>query len=58
MLRALILTLALIVLPAAVQARSSPAFRSDRMVVTTRGEGPDVILIPGLASTSDVWART
>ncbi|WP_309627234.1 alpha/beta hydrolase [Brevundimonas sp.] len=58
MLRALILTLALLVLPVAAQAQSSTAFRSDRMVVTTRGEGPDVILIPGLASTSDVWSRT
>ena len=58
MLRALILTLALLVLPAAAQAQSNAAFRSDRIVVTTRGEGPDVILIPGLASTSDVWART
>lgn len=34
------------------------AFTSDRIVVEVRGEGPDVILIPGLASTSEVWART
>ena len=33
-------------------------FQSDRILVETRGEGPDVILIPGLASTSAVWART
>lgn len=57
MLRALIVSLALILLPAVAEAQSA-AFRSDRIVVTTRGEGPDVILIPGLASTSEVWART
>ena len=34
------------------------AFRSSRVVVETRGSGPDVILIPGLASTSAVWSRT
>lgn len=34
------------------------AFRSDRIVVETRGDGPDLILIPGLASTSAVWERT
>jgi pimeloyl-[acyl-carrier protein] methyl ester esterase len=33
------------------------AFRSDRIVVETRGRGPDVILIPGLASTGLVWGR-
>ena len=36
----------------------SQAFASERIVVEARGEGPDVILIPGLASTSAVWART
>ena len=35
-----------------------PVFQSDRIVVETRGQGPDVILIPGLASTSEVWRRT
>ena len=43
-------------------AASGPApargFASDRIVVEARGEGADVILIPGLASTSAVWART
>ena len=33
-------------------------WRSDRLSVEVIGSGPDVILIPGLASTSDVWART
>ena len=32
-------------------------FQSARIVVETRGGGPDLILIPGLASTSAVWAR-
>ncbi|CAN5117374.1 alpha/beta hydrolase [soil metagenome] len=42
----------------------SPAssFVSDRIVVTTQGpaqgQAPDVILIPGLASTSEVWRAT
>ena len=29
---------------------------SDRITVATRGDGPDIILVPGLASGSDVWA--
>ena len=31
---------------------------SDRITVTVRGEGPDVVLIPGLASSSAVWDAT
>jgi pimeloyl-ACP methyl ester carboxylesterase len=31
---------------------------SDRITVTVRGEGPDVVLIPGLASSSAVWDTT
>ena len=31
-------------------------FVSDRISVVTRGVGPDIILIPGLASHRDVWA--
>ena len=33
-------------------------FQSERIVVETRGSGRDLILIPGLASTSAVWDRT
>lgn len=42
------------------QARqaAASAFQSDRILVESRGSGPDVILIPGLASTADVWRRT
>jgi pimeloyl-ACP methyl ester carboxylesterase len=31
---------------------------SDRILVTVKGEGPDVILIPGLASSAHVWDAT
>ena len=31
---------------------------SDRITVTVRGHGPDVILIPGLATSSTVWDAT
>src|SRR3954453_1401602 len=31
---------------------------SDRITVTVRGTGPDVVLIPGLASSSAVWEAT
>lgn len=33
-------------------------FSSDRISVVTLGEGPDVILIPGLSSSRDVWETT
>jgi pimeloyl-ACP methyl ester carboxylesterase len=60
MLRLILLLLALtFALPglASAQDRTRP-FVSERIVVEARGRGPDVILIPGLASTGDVWART
>ncbi|HZW15121.1 MAG TPA: alpha/beta hydrolase [Brevundimonas sp.] len=38
-------------------ARAHTPFQSSRITVETRGDGPDLILIPGLASTSAVWAR-
>lgn len=48
--------------PAPVTAVSAPAvvvpFQSERILIETKGQGPDVVLIPGLASTSAVWART
>lgn len=33
-------------------------FASDRIAVTVIGQGPDVILIPGLASSAHVWDAT
>lgn len=44
--------------PSASETAFQPAFQSNRIVVETRGRGPDVILIPGLASTSEIWKRT
>jgi pimeloyl-ACP methyl ester carboxylesterase len=35
--------------------RAQTRFSSRRITVATRGRGADVILIPGLASTADVW---
>jgi len=35
--------------------RAQTGFRSQRITVTMRGQGSDVILIPGLASTAEVW---
>lgn len=37
------------------QAQSAPAFASDRLSVEVIGSGPDVILIPGYASSREVW---
>jgi pimeloyl-ACP methyl ester carboxylesterase len=47
---------------ASVPARPVSAFASDRIVVETRGvrrhRGTDIILIPGIASTGEIWRRT
>jgi pimeloyl-ACP methyl ester carboxylesterase len=37
-------------------ADSARTFTSDRISVVTRGAGPDIVLIPGLASSRDVWS--
>lgn len=47
--------LALIAALAGPAAGQSPA---DRFTVEVRGSGPDVILIPGLASSREVWTAT
>jgi pimeloyl-ACP methyl ester carboxylesterase len=39
-------------------AASAPMFQSERMIVEVRGYGPDVLLIPGLASSKHVWDAT
>ena len=42
--------------PKAEDDTASPvSFPSDRISVVTRGKGPDIILIPGLASHRNVW---
>ena len=35
-----------------------PAFSSSRIIVETRGTGPDIIFIPGLGSTGSAWRST
>lgn len=37
------------------QAQSAAAFSSDRLSIEVIGSGPDVILIPGYASSREVW---
>lgn len=41
--------------PVAQPAHSAQAFLSDRLSVEVIGDGPDVILIPGFASSREVW---
>ena len=62
-LRALFLASALLlaggilslVAPRMAFAQSTPAFTSDRLSVEVLGAGPDVIFIPGYASSREVW---
>ena len=54
---ALLLTAAAM-LGAVSAAHAAAPFRSDRMSVEVRGRGPDVVLIPVLASSPEVWAAT
>ncbi len=39
-------------------AQAAPRFQPTRFTVEVRGEGPDVILIPGLTSSRNVWNAT
>jgi pimeloyl-ACP methyl ester carboxylesterase len=41
--------------PPAAASPAAPVFASDRMSVQVIGSGPDVILIPGFASSREVW---
>lgn len=61
-LRALCLTAAVVAapmspatVPGLAFAQTTPTFTSDRLSVEVVGSGPDVILIPGLASSREVW---
>ena len=45
-------------LAAAPSAWAQTGFVSRRITVESRGQGPDLILIPGLASTAAVWRST
>lgn len=51
MMRGFVVGLAALVLVA-------PALAQTRFVATVTGEGPDVVLIPGLASSDEVWDET
>lgn len=50
------------IVQASVPRRIARDFSSDRIVVQTRGRrrdrGTDVVLIPGIASTGEIWRRT
>ncbi len=39
-------------------ADPAPGFVSDRISVEVTGDGPDVVLIPGMASSREVWRAT
>ena len=41
----------------AASESASAAFTSERISVVTRGNGPDIVLVPGLAAHRDVWTR-
>lgn len=41
--------------PPAAASPAAPVFASDRLSVEVVGSGPDVILIPGFASSREVW---
>lgn len=58
MLRFFVVLAAIFAFSSAARAQVPTEFRSDRIVVESRGRGPDVILIPGLASTPEIWKRT
>ena len=52
-----VLFAALLALAPAAPLAQPAGFSSDRLTVVTRGQGPDVILIPGLVSHRDVWSK-
>jgi pimeloyl-ACP methyl ester carboxylesterase len=58
MSRALFQLLCLACAPLAAPAAAAPSFNPTRISVVTRGSGPDVILIPGLAASRGVWTST
>lgn len=54
----LLFLLALVCLPATARAQT-PAFRSEIIAVAARGpaDAPDIVFVPGLASTPAIWSR-
>ena len=55
---ALLLLLPLAAACTTTAAQTAPAFVSDRISVSVQGNGPDVVLIPGLSSHPQVWEST
>ena len=53
-----LMMLPLVAACATVAEPPSTAFASDRISVEVRGSGPDVVLIPGLSSSPEVWEST
>jgi pimeloyl-[acyl-carrier protein] methyl ester esterase len=53
-----LLTAAIAAIVTALPFWAMPAFAQERFTATVAGQGPDVILIPGLASSADVWDAT
>ncbi len=49
-------SLAALLITGAVQSAGAQSFAPSRFTVEVRGQGEDVILIPGLGSSRDVWA--
>lgn len=54
--KSLLGSLAAFLINVAAQPADAQPFAPSRFTVEVRGEGPDVILIPGLGSSRDVWA--
>ncbi|MBC7767463.1 MAG: alpha/beta hydrolase [Phycisphaerales bacterium] len=49
-------SMAAFLINSALQPADAQTFTPSRFTVEVRGEGPDVILIPGLGSSRDVWS--
>jgi pimeloyl-ACP methyl ester carboxylesterase len=58
LLALLLFPLALAPAAGAAKTAARPAFASERLSVQVVGSGPDVVLIPGLSSSPDVWRST
>lgn len=52
-----IATTILFLVPLMAMAETSGGGLLNRITVTSEGQGPDVVLIPGMASSSEVWAK-
>lgn len=59
MIRALFSLLVFVAVAAPLEATAQTSvFRSERIIVETRGRGPDIVFIPGLGSTGAAWRST